>query len=243
MGAVFTDILNAGSVVGAMNVINDAIVSTAQKINVSAIAIFIVGAIAAILVGLFGYKYIKLLSMISFGAAGYVIGEKFFSILKADKGEGLPEQCKYLLGIVAMVLLGYLAYKMFAYAMFGMAGAVGFLICYFFYPSYLVAIAGAVILAMIAMCYVRYAFIAIFSAVAGTVTMGMISGIFPDVKLLSLSDGIVGSILAFVLMAVFFMFQLHTSAGQTKTGILGGGKILGKSGPKRVKIRRVFDAW
>ena len=48
MGIVLKNILDAGSVVGAMNVINDAITSFAQKINVSPIAIFIVGAVVGI---------------------------------------------------------------------------------------------------------------------------------------------------------------------------------------------------
>ena len=243
MGAVFTDMLNAGSIVGAMNVVNDAIASFAQTINIPAIAVFIVGAVAAILVGLFGYKYVKLVTMVCYGVIGYAIGEQFFFILKENEGKNLGEFWKYVFGIVVMALLGYLAYKMFAYAMFGMAGLVGFIICYFFYPNYFVAIVCAVIVAMIAMCYVRYAFIGLFSIWAGAATMSMVSEMFPDVRLLSLSKGIVGSILAFVLMVIFLMVQLYTSAGQTKTGILGGGKILGKSGSKRVKIRRVFDAW
>ena len=242
MGSVFTGILNAGNVGAAINVINDQLNSLAGKINVPSIAMFIVGAVIALLVGLFGYKYIKLLSMVVFGAAGYAIGEKIFSIFKSNPDANIHDAFKYVFGIALLALLGYLAYKMFAYAMFGMACAFGFLVCYFLYPSYFVAIAGGIVVAMLAMNYVRYAFIGILSVVAGFLTMGMLGGMFPDVKLLSLTEGIVGQLLAVVLAVLFIAFQLRFSNGQSKAGVLGG-KILGKSGPKRVKIRRVFDAW
>ena len=82
MGSVFFDILNAGDVASSFYVINEKLSNVATYTNLPAIAMFIFGAVIAAFLGIFGYKYIKLVSTVCFAAAGYGIGAGVFGLLK-----------------------------------------------------------------------------------------------------------------------------------------------------------------
>ena len=232
MGSVLSKILNAGGVGGAINEATNMIVSLASG-KIPEKVILVAGMILAVLIGTIGYKYIKLFSTAIFGAVGYAIGFTAFRMVQAHFGWDVPGFVAYLAGIAVLVLLGFLAYKKFAYAMFLIAGAVGFLVGYFIYPSYFLGAALAIIVAMVAMNFVRYGFVGIMSVSAGFILMGMISAMAPNVRLLSLSEGFVGKLLALIISFVFVAIQLRVSHSEAKK----------QNGPRRVKIRRVFDTW
>jgi hypothetical protein len=125
------------------------------------------------------------------------------------------------------------AFKKIAYALFGVAGAAGFVAMYLFVPNYLVAAAVGVVVAMAAMYFVRWAFVIITSCAAGAVLMAIISAMAPNVGILQLS-GIVGKVLAILAALIFVSVQITATKKE-------GTKKIG--GTRRVKIRRVFDAW
>ncbi len=233
MGSVFFEILGAGDIPSAMNVIIDKLSALATSIKLPAVAMFVLGAIVAVLVGVLGYKYIKLLSTVCFAVAGYGIGNSLFEVAKAHFAWNVPNLVGTLAGVVLLVLLGYLAYKKFAYALFGVACFAGFIFAYFVYPNYILAIAVGIIVAMVSMYFVRYAFVVITSFAGGYMLVGMFSAIFPHIALLKLDEGFVGMFLAIVASLLFVSIQLHGSGKEAKRF----------RGPRRVKIRRVFDIW
>ena len=232
MGSIFVEVLNAGGVAPALNLVSEKLSDLATAIKLPALAMFVLGAIVALLVGALGYKYIKLLSTICFAAAGYGIGEALFRTAKTSFAWDVPDFANIIAGVVLLVLMAILAYKKFAYALFGLAAFIGFFVMYLLVPNYIIAIAVGVVVAMLAMCFVRYAFVILTSLVAGYFLMAMISAMVPTVSLLQLS-GVVGNILAILAVLMFVSIQL--------TGTKKEAKKL--NGPKRVKIRRVFDAW
>lgn len=232
MGSVLLKILNAGGIGGAINEVTNIVVSFAGG-KISEKVVLAIGLILAVLVGILGYKYIKLLSTTVFAAMGFVIGFAGFKMVKGHFGWNIPDVIAYLVGAVLLVLLAYLAYKKFAYALFVIAGGIGFVAGYFIYPNYFVAAALAIVVAMLAMSFVRYGFVAILSVSAGFLFVGMISAMVPNIRLLSLTEGFVGKLLAIVIALVFAAIQLRLSHVEIK-------KL---RGPRRVKIRRVFDTW
>ena len=232
MGSIFFEILNAGGVAPALNLITEKLSYLATIIKLPALAMFILGAVVALLVGTMGYKYIKLVSTICFAAAGYGIGEAIFRMAKDSFGWNVPSFTNIIAGVVLMVVLAILAYKKFAYALFGVAGFAGFLVAYFIFPNYVVAIAVGLVVAMVAMYFIRYAFVGITSLFAGFFLMAMMSAMVPAVRLFQLS-GIVGKLLAIVIALIFVSVQIRVTKKESKKF----------HGPKRVKIRRVFDAW
>lgn len=232
MGAVLLKILNAGGIGGAISETIKVIVSaTGGKISEK--VILVAGLFLAVLIGTVGYKYIKLLSTAVFGVAGFVIGYMGFRMVKDHFAWNIPNALNYVAGVAILALLGYLAYKKFAYALFTIAGVTGFLVGYFIYPNYFVGAAAAIVIALIAMNFFRYGFVGILSVSAGFIFMGMISAMVPNLRLFSLSEGFVGRLMAVIIALIFAAIQLYLSRSEAKK----------YHGPRRVKIRRVFDTW
>lgn len=240
MGSVFFEILGSGGITEALNLVNEKMSSLATIIKLPALVLFVLGAVAAILVGSVGYKYIKLFSTACFAVAGYGIGNALFDVAKAHWNWNVPNLIGTIVGLAFLALLGYLAYKKFAYALFGVACFTGFVLAYFVYPNYLLAIAAGVIVALLSMHFVRYAFVTITSFGAGFVLISMLSAIAPNSALLKLGEGFMGKFFAVIVSLLFVAIQFRTTGGIASGS---GSDILKKHGPKRVKIRRVFDIW
>lgn len=233
MGSVLEKILNSGGVGGAIRELANVIVSFAGGFNIPETTVLIAGLVIAALVGILGYKYIKLFSTILFGVVGYIVGAELFRLARENLGWKLPDFCVYIFGVVLLFLLGFVAYKKIAYALFLIAALFGFMLSYFIYPNYLVAVAIAIVVAMLAISFVRYGYTVIFSSGAGFCFIGTLSLMCPDVKVLSLSEGFIGILLAIVVSCIFLAIQLRLSQGEYRS----------KFAPRRVKIRRVFDTW
>ncbi len=234
MDSTLLNILNSG-VGGAIEIITDKLVAVASSINVPGTVVLILGLIFSLALGVLGYKYIKLVATMVFAIAGYIIGSEVFKIVNAHFAWDLPGTFAYLAGIALMLILGYLAFKKFAYGLFGVAGVAGFLLAYFIYPSLFLAIAAGVVVAMVSMYFVRYAFVTIFSVSAGFLFMGMLSALIPTLGLISLTKGFVGKMLAMFIACAFVALQLGLTRNEST--------VLKPLGKKRVKIRRVFDTW
>ena len=233
MGAVLAKILNAGGVGKAINEMISMLVSSAEGSNIPGTVVLVAGLILSVFIGIFGYKYIKLLSVAIFGVIGYGIGSEFFFMAINQFGWELPPLVAYLFGIAMFVLFVCLVYKKFAYALFVVAGMVGFFVGYFIYPNYFLAFAVAIVVALLAISFVRYCFVILLSVCAGFILVGMVSALVPDFRLLSLTEGFVGTLIAVVVSLIFVAIQLRMSHVEIKK----------MSGPRRVKIRRVFDTW
>jgi hypothetical protein len=233
MGSVFERIINAGGVGGAINETINTVASSVGE-SIPQKAILIVGLLLSIFLGAFGYKYVRLLSTLIMGGVGYALGsEVLFYVARDNFGWSIPDYACYIFGGVMLALLAYLAYEKFVFALFLVAGFIGFLIGYFIYPNYFLAVAIALLVAMQTISFVRPGFVIVSSIAAGFLFIGMISAMVPDVKLLSLSEGITGKLMAFVSILIFLTIQFQVSRpDEHKEG-----------GPKRVKIRRVYDSW
>jgi hypothetical protein len=238
-------LLNAGGFGYAMEMIVQKAVSVAGSIHIPEKVVLVLGLLFAVAVGVFGYKYIKLVSTAVFGFAGFIIGYEVLQRANVHFALDLPKICAYLVGALALAFLAYLAFKNFVYALFGLAAVAGFVGAYLLFPNYFLAFAAAIIVAMIAMSFVRYAFVIILSAGAGWLFMGMLSALVPSVKYFSLTEGLVGKLIAIGVACIFVLIQLRTSKEGSPVSNSGSqtsllNKVMGK---KRVKIRRVFDMW
>ena len=250
MDSALLKVLNAGSIGAAIEMVTQKIISVAAGINVPEKVVLVLGLILAALVGVFGYKYIKLLTTGVFGVAGYVIGFEVFTMVNRHFAWNLPGACAYIVGAVMLFGLGYLAFKKFVFALFGMAALAGFVGAYLVHPDYFLAIAAAVIVSMVSMYFIRYAFIAIISSAAAFVTVAMVASLAPSLTWVSLIASTTGKWVALGVAIVYVIIQLlpakkdsafsvsSAASSSSPNSILN--KVMGK---KRVKIRRVFDIW
>lgn len=257
MDSALLKVLNAGSIGAAIEMVTQKIISIAAGINVPEKVVLVLGLVLAALVGVFGYKYIKLLTTGIFGVAGFVIGFEVFTMVNRHFAWNLPGACAYIVGVVMLFGLGYLAFKKFVFALFGMAALAGFVGAYLVHPDYFLAIAAAVIVSMVSMYFIRYAFTAIISSAAAFVTVAMVASLIPSFTWASLIASTTGKWVALGVAIVYFIIQLlpskkdsafsvsaAASAAATSSSRFSSKSILNKvMGKKRVKIRRVFDIW
>ena len=243
MGSIFFEFLEAGDVLEALGLLTDKAAGLASILKLPALALFILGAAIALFVGSMGYKYIKLIATACFAVAGFGIGDALFETAKAHWSWNVPDFVGTLVGIAALAALGYLAYKKFAYALFGVACFTGFVLAYYTYPNYLLAIAAGVVAALLSMHFVRYAFVIITSFGGGCVLVAMVAAMLPDTTILQQNEGFVGRFLTIVISLLFVAIQFYLTKGSAGQHNVGDMNIFKKHGPKRVKIRRVFDVW
>ncbi len=205
----------------------------AADIKIPAIVMFVLGTAVALFVGLFGYKCVKLLCGVGFGVAGYAIGYALFEFLKGQFDWNLPGFVAIIAGVVVLGVLGFLAFKKFAYALFGLIGFLVFVFAYFVYPNYLVAAVIGIVVALLSTYFVRMAVAVITSFIGSFTLIGMISAMVPDVEIFNYGEGLTSKMIAIMVFLVFVAVQLGTTMPAKKAA----------QGTKRVKIRRVFDAW
>lgn len=92
----------------------------ASKIHLDASWLMIATAVLALIVGIFGYKLIKLWMAVTAGFIGYWGGAALFTFLteKSELIAKLPEFSGYILGGIFAVAFLYLGWRKFSYVMF-----------------------------------------------------------------------------------------------------------------------------
>ena len=233
MGSIFFEFLATGGAPSSVVWATDKLTTLAAIMKIPAIVMFILGAAVALFVGLFGYKCVKLLCGLGFGAAGFAIGYELLKFLNGHFGWKLPGFVAIIAGGVLLIVLGFLAFKKFAYALFGLIGFSVFVFAYFVYPNYLVAAVIGVVVALLSTYFVRMAVAVITSFIGSFTLVGMLSAILPQISYINYREGLTSKMVAIMIFLVFVGIQLGTTMPAKKAA----------QGVKRVKIRRVFDGW
>ena len=232
MNSMFIEFLGAGNVPKALVWATEKLSAFAASIKIPDMVLFALGALIALLVGVIGYKCVKLFSAACFGVGGFAAGYALFSVVNTKFELDAPKFVGVIIGLVLLAVLGYLAYKKFAYALFGVIGFAIFVFAYFVYPNYLLAVAAGILAALISTYCVRLAVIVITSFFGGFTVVAMVSAMVPWVKVFNFNQGIISKLIALGVFVIFAIVQFATTHSKKKA-----------EGPKRVKIRRVFDAW
>ena len=242
MSTLFFDMLQAGGFIPSLKVLSDALAVMADSVNLPHTVAFLWGSLVAVLVGFLGYRYVKILPAAYFGVVGYALGSSLFVLANARFDLDLPNLCKHIVGLALMAGLAYLSYKKIAYALFCMAWFSAFVLAYFIYPNYILAIAVGLVAAMVAMHFVRYAVIIFTSFGGGFLLMAMVSAMAPDITRLSLEVGRTGKALAILVSLLFAVVQYYLTKNRPEPAETQKFTS-GKSGTGRVKVRRVYNIW
>ena len=190
MGSIFFEFLATGGAPSSVVWATDKLTVLAGVMKIPAIVLFILGAAVALFVGLFGYKCVKLLCGIGFGVAGFAIGHELFTFLNGHFGWKLPGFIAIIVGGILLIGLGFLAFKKFAYALFGLIGFLVFVFAYFVYPNYLIAAVAGVVVALLSTYFVRMATAIITSFIGGFTLVGMLSAILPQISYINYREGL-----------------------------------------------------
>lgn len=183
--------------------INEEIETLADKTQMNTTVFYILAIAVAVVLGLWAMRLIKPISALMLGGVGYLAGTELFGFLTEKVGfmEKCPDWGKYIIGGLLALLLAVLAWKkclhavLVAYAVMGYYLAINCIV-----DNVWVGIAGALLLALIAACVVRFAFILAFSTASAYVLVLSLGKLLPKVEWLQLTD--TKNIAAIVLFAV-----------------------------------------
>lgn len=189
----------------------------ALKLGINANILLWAGLAVSVLLGFLGYKLIKPLMALGVGGVGYLVGVEIFSLLDG-KWSWLPNWLTYVVGGVIAVAFICMAFAKFSYALFAFAGALGFFVTNFYLDNTMIAIGGAVVLAMLSVILIRTAYILTVGTLCGFATVSFLSGLFPGVAMFDLNyDNWMPICLAAGIAVLFVVVQfvVNRHAGET----------------------------
>lgn len=187
---------------------NDLFSEWADSLGISAVIFFAVGLALALVFGFGGYKLVKLITALSFGGIGYVVGEALFTFFKA-RADWLFDWGAYLVGGVVAVAFLCMAFSKFSYALFTMFAFAGYFVTSFYFNDAMIAFGGAILLAMLSVIFIRWVYILTSSFLCGFFAVSFLSQILPSVEFLQMKEGNWLSLCcALALVLVFAVCQL-----------------------------------
>ena len=184
----YIDKLSSKDVYQVLDALNGRIADWASSLSVSAVLLFAAGLVLAWIMGLAGYRLIKLIMGLSFGTIGYLVGTACFSLL-AEKWTWLPAWGVYVLGGLAAIVFLCLAFVKFSYAMFVSFALAGYCMTLFYIGDAMIALGGGILLAMLSVFMVRVVFIPTCSFLCGFLSISFLSQLLPKAEWLQLKDG------------------------------------------------------
>ena len=196
--------------------INEGIEKLADKTQMNTTVFYILAIAVAVVLGLWAMRLIKPISALLLGGIGYLAGTELFGFLTEKVGfmEKCPDWVKYVIGGLLALILAVLAWKkclhavLVAYAVMGYYLAINCIV-----DNVWVGIAGALLLALIAACVVRFAFILAFSTASAYVLVLSLGKLLPKVEWLQLTDtkNIAAIVLFAVVAVVLTLIQRETT--------------------------------
>ena len=196
-------------IVSILAEVNAQLEALAANFNLPAYVLFGAGIALAAILGLFGYRLIKLLMGVASAGAAYFVGVELFKLAEGALKLNLPTAVTYVAGAVCAVAMFFLAFRLFSYVLYvGMAG-LGYFVVTFYVGSehFIIALAGGIVLALLSMMFTRFVFVLLTSLVSSFAVVSMVSALLPDVKYVDLSQGIIPYVVAGTLACVFFFCQ------------------------------------
>lgn len=192
----------------------------ADRLNTSHNAMFVAGIVLALVIGLLGYRLIKPIMGIFIGLVGYFAGTDLFGYLQETSSviSKAPAWNGYIVGAVAALLFMALGFSKFSYAMFALYALISFNFISRYLPGHLViAIAGAIVIALLSTLVIRFSFILISSAIGGFATVMYLGTLLPKISFLRLGEQKAAFWVAFGISVFFLIFQYATRSRKSNS--------------------------
>lgn len=181
----------------------------ANAIGLSPKLLYVVGIVIALGVALSGCKLSRLWVSVLAATAGYYLTGNGLMLLNATLDKGVHIVLVYVLAIVFAVILFLLAFKRPTYVFYTVMAIAGFVLTYFYTQNELFSLVGALVLALICVCFARVAFIVVTALLGSAVAVRLLSACLPNVKWLRLyARGWTALGIALGLSVLFIVFQL-----------------------------------
>ena len=182
----------------------------AFDINIAEGAVFVAAILFALTAGVFGYRLLKFICAVGFAAVGYVVGSAIFDFLLLQEGmETLPAFLTYVIGAVLALLFFFAGFKKFHFVLFSAAYTVGYSFVWGFFGDRMVALGGALLLAILCVTIVRISVVLLSSLTGSLVAVTLIGAMLPaDVTMMQMqSENDFALVLALGLTLIFALVQ------------------------------------
>ena len=182
----------------------------AVDINIAEGAVFVAAILFALTAGVFGYRLLKFICAAGFAAVGYVVGSALFDFLLLQEGMAdLPPFLTYVIGGVVAVLFFVLGFFRFRFVLFAAAYTIGYNFIWGFFGDRMLALGGALLLAILCVIIVRVSVILLSSFLGSFVAVTLIGQMMPaDVTMIQIqSENDFAFILALGVGLIFALLQ------------------------------------
>ncbi len=171
---------------GILNDLNELIEGVCPKIHTKPMIAFIACIVLTVIVGIIGYRIMRVLVGVAAGVGGYFAGVALFEFITAKWLHGLPGWAGYVCGGVLAAFFLVLAFAKHHFAWFALAGVSAFAVLSAVLQgaSTMVFVAGAFLVAMLCACLPRPTFILFTAFLAGLLSVNFASAVLPKVAVL-----------------------------------------------------------
>lgn len=199
-----------------LDVLNDWIEMFADSMKIDSMIFFLVGAVIAAVIALFGLKLFKPLVALAFGVTGSTVGSQLFVMLNDKFHWGFSSLTQValgsVLGLLVAIVLMFLSYKALRFMFTVLMTGVGFLTSlYFWNKEYIIAAAIALGAFLVALLFYRVLFV-LLTAVGGVaLTLNLLSAAFPKVTYFDWNGNRTAFLIALGAALVCILFQALTN--------------------------------
>lgn len=188
----------------------------ATDLNIKVMIFYIIGVVFALLAGALGYRLIKVLLAAGFAYVGYFAGLELFDLIVSSASFSIPGWISYVIGGLCAVLLFLAAFFRFSYALYTALAFIGYHLTIHLTAAHiaepgLLAIAAGLLLALVAIFFVRLSFVLISSYLGGVFSVGFLGLLLPKVEVLQLGTNNIAFLIVIGLFVVFTVLQLLTT--------------------------------
>lgn len=151
---------------------------------------YVIAIAVAVVIGLWGMRLIKPICAVLVGGIGFIAGMQLYAVLLANVGfmEKWPDWGKYILGGVLELVLALLGWFKCLHAVIAIYAVFGYYLAVNYITDKVwLGIAGALLLALVAACIVRFAFILLASAGSAYVLVLALGKLLPKVQFLQIA--------------------------------------------------------
>ena len=176
----------------------------AKQLGFDAWILFLVGLVAAVVVGFFGYKMIKLMMGLGLAYVGYFVGFEIYTLMQKSL-TWLPAWGTYIFGAIIAILFMSLAVAKFSYALYTVFALVGYCVTLFYTDNAVLAVGGAVIFAILSVSLIRIVFICTSSFLGGMLSISFLSKLLPKLTFLQFGKGQWLALVAAIVLTLIFV--------------------------------------
>lgn len=192
-------------VLEVLNKVNDLLVRGAEKVKIPHVAMFLIAAVLAVVIGVMGYRLMRPAVAILLGLFGLAVGVELIEALP-KLPTWVPEWTPWIVGILVAAAFFFMGYFRPQSSLAAISALAGYFLVSFYTDNVVLAWGGAILLALITAHLVRSSLIWITGIASGFFTVSFLSRVFPKVEQLQIGyDNWIGFVIVGVAV-IFYVF-------------------------------------